>query len=48
MKIIGDLVITGSPHTRPDPVTAIEFALKPSAVYSCLYVFDENNNYSIE
>jgi len=44
----GDLVITGSPHIRPDPVTAIVFALKSSAMFSCLYVFDEKNHYSIE
>ena len=42
------LVITRSPHTRPDPVTAIVFALKSSAMYSCLNIFDENNHYSIE
>src|SRR6218665_3321251 len=41
-------VITGSPHTRPNLVTAIVFALKSSAMYSCLYVFDEKNHYSIE
>jgi len=45
---VGDLVIKGSPHTRRDPATAIVFALKSSAVYSCLYVFDEKNHYSIE
>ena len=33
----------GSPHTCPDPVTAVVFALKSSAMYSCLYVFDEKN-----
>jgi len=34
----GDLVITGSPHTRRDPATAIALALKSSVMYSCLYV----------
>ena len=47
-KKFGDLIITGSPHTRRDPATAIVLALKSSAVYSCLYVFDEKNHYSIE
>jgi len=32
-------------HTRPDPVTAIVFVLKSSAMYSCLYVFDKKNHY---
>ena len=45
---MGDLVITGSPNTRPDPVTATVFALKSSAIYSSSYTFDEKNHYSIE
>ena len=44
----GDLALKGPPHTCGDPLTTIVFPFKYSAMYSCLYVFDEKKNKWIE